>query len=69
MWERKLQARIADELRKRWDLTADVDSLTLLTRCRRASLVHELLQGLTVGWSWVSNRTVWPERSWVFCHT
>ena len=37
-------------MRKRWDLTADVDSLSLLTRCRRAPLVHELLW-LTVGWS------------------
>jgi len=64
VWERKLQARYADELCKRWDLTADVDSLTLVTRCRRVSLVHELLQWLTVGGSWVANRAVRPERSW-----
>jgi len=38
-----LQARNADEWRKRWDLTVDVDSLSLLTRCRRVPLVLELL--------------------------
>ena len=39
MWERKLQASNADELRKCWDLTTDVDSLTLLTKCRRTACV------------------------------
>jgi len=41
----------------RWDLTVDVDSLSLLTRCRRVPLVLELLLWLTAGWSWVVNRT------------
>ena len=53
--------RVAQALRSH---IADVDSLTLLTRCLRASLVYELLQWLTVGWSWVTNRAVRPERSW-----
>lgn len=52
-----MQARNADEWRKRWDLTADVDSLSLMTRCRRVSLVYELLLWLTVGWSWLANLT------------
>ena len=42
-----MQARNADEWRKRWDLTADVDSLSLLMRCRRVPLVYELLLLLT----------------------
>jgi len=48
---------------KRWDLTVDVDSLSLLTKCRRVPLVLELPLWLTVGWSWLVNRAVRPERS------
>ena len=47
---------------KRWDLTTDEDSLSLLTRCRRVPLVHELLW-LTVGWSRLANRAVRLEKS------
>jgi len=43
MWGCKQLARNADELRNRWDLTVDDDSSSLLTRCRRVPLVHELL--------------------------
>ena len=62
MWGCKQQARNADEWRKRWDPTADDDSLSLLTRCRRVPLVHELLW-LTVGWSKLANRAVRLDRS------
>ena len=57
-----MQARNADEWRKRWDLTADVDSLSLLMRCRRVPLVYELLLWLTIGWSWLANRAVRLDR-------
>ena len=63
MWGSKQQARNADEWRKRWDLTVDVDSLSLLMRCRRVPLVIELLLWLTVGWPWLVNRAVRPGRS------
>jgi len=56
-------ARNADEWRKRWDLTVDVDSLSLPTRCCRVPLVLELPLWLTVGWSWLVNYAVRPERS------
>ena len=37
--------------------------MSLLTRCRRSPLVLELPLWLTVGWSWLVNRAVRPERS------
>ena len=55
------QARNVGEWRKRWDLTADDDS-SLLTRCRRVPLVHELLL-LTISWSRLANRVVRLERT------
>ena len=65
MWGCKQQARNADEWRKCWDLTADDDSLSLLTRCR-VPVVHELLW-LTVGWSRLANRAVRLEQNCVKC--
>ena len=62
VWGCKQQARNADEWRKRWDLTVDDDSLSLLTRCRHVALVHKLLW-LTVGWSKLANCTIRLERS------
>jgi len=62
VWECKQQARNADEWCNHWDLTVDDDSLSLLMRCRRVALVHELLW-LTVGWSKLANRAVRLERS------
>jgi len=50
---------------KGWHLpiyTVDDDSLSLLTRCRRVALVHELLW-LTVGWSKLANRAIRLDRS------
>ena len=43
MWRCKQQARNADEWRNRSDLTVDDDSLSLLARCCRVPLVHEIL--------------------------
>ena len=62
MWGCKQLARNADEWLKCWDLTVDDDSLSLLTRCRRVPLVHELLW-LTVGWSKLANRAIRLDRS------
>ena len=64
MWGCKQQARNANEWHKHWDLATDDDSLSLLTRCRRVPLVHELLRlTVAVGWSKLANRAVRLEKS------
>jgi len=47
----RMHARNAEEWCERWDLTVDVDSLSLLMRCRRTPLVLELPLWLPIGWS------------------
>jgi len=51
------------------DITVDVDSLSLPTRCRRTPLILELPLWLTVGWSWLVNHAVWPEDLCDSCRT